>query len=60
MVVVMIGLAVDGKLMRFAKARPGWEDWAANNIFFFGAMALAAIGAHALLASRQHRLSQAP
>ena len=52
MVAVMIGLIVDGKLMRFAKARPGWEDWAANNIFFFGAMALTAIGAHALLSSR--------
>ena len=38
MVIVMVGLLVDGKMTRFAKARPGWEDWAANNIFFFGAM----------------------
>ena len=53
MVIVMVGLIVDGKMMRFAKARPGWEDWAANNIFFFGALALAAIGAHALIAARK-------
>lgn len=59
MVVVMAGLLIDGKMMRFAKARPGWEDWAANNIFFFGAMALTAIGLHALVASRQQKASQA-
>ncbi len=53
MVIVMVGLLDDGKMMRFAKARPGWEDWAANNIFFFGALALAAIGAHALIAGRK-------
>lgn len=53
MVIVMVGLLLDGKMTRFAKARPGWEDWAANNIFFFGAFALAAIGAHALISSRK-------
>jgi hypothetical protein len=53
MAIVMLGLLIDGKMTRFAKARPGWEDWAANNIFFFGAMALCAIGAHALLSSRK-------
>jgi hypothetical protein len=51
--IAMVGLIVDGKLSRFAKARPGWEDWAANNIFFFGAFALFAIGLHALLADRK-------
>lgn len=53
MVIVMAGLLLDGKMMRFAKARPGWEDWAANNIFFFGALALALIGGHALFSSRK-------
>ena len=44
--VVMVGLLVDGKMWRFKTAagqRVGWEDWAANNIFFFGALALASI-----------------
>jgi hypothetical protein len=44
--IVMLGLLIDGKMWRFKTAagqRVGWEDWAANNIFFFGAMALAAI-----------------
>lgn len=44
--VVMIGLLVDAKMWRFTTAagqRVGWEDWAANNIFFFGALALASI-----------------
>jgi len=52
MVVTMIGLVVDGKMTRFATIagqRTGWQDWAANNIFFFGAMALAAISLNALL-----------
>ncbi|HUS97972.1 MAG TPA: hypothetical protein VMX97_14690 [Hyphomicrobiaceae bacterium] len=48
MIVVVIGLLVDGKMTRFLNPRPGWEDWAANNIFFFGAIALAAISAAAL------------
>ena len=46
MVITMCGLVIDGKMWRFttrAGLRPGWQDWAANNIFFFGAMALAAI-----------------
>lgn len=55
MVITMIGLVVDGKMTRFATAagkRIGWQDWAANNIFFFGALALAAISLNALLTSR--------
>ncbi len=46
MVITMVGLLVDGKMWRFttvAGVRRGSQDWAANHIFFFGAMALAAI-----------------
>lgn len=46
MVATMIGLVIDGKMWRFttvAGLRRGSQDWAANNIFFFGAMALASI-----------------
>lgn len=46
MVITMIGLIVDGKLWRFATVagqRPNSQDWAANNIFFFGALAMAAV-----------------
>ncbi len=49
MLAVMIGLIVDGKMTRFLVPRHG--DWAANNIFFFGALALAAISAYALKVS---------
>lgn len=51
--IVVLGLLVDGKMSRFLKARPGWEDWAANNIFFFGAVALMLIGIHALMGDRE-------
>lgn len=57
MLIATIGLLVDGKLNRFAKARPGWEDWAANNIFFFGAISLAAIGLHALITDHREAKS---
>jgi hypothetical protein len=53
MVITMLGLIVDGKMTRFLDPRHG--DWAANNIFFFGAMALAAISLNALLASRSRQ-----
>lgn len=46
MLAVMLGLIIDGKMTRFLVPRHG--DWAANNIFFFGALALAAISAYAL------------
>jgi hypothetical protein len=42
---------IDGKMWRFASEagrRDGWQDWAANNFFFFGALALACIAANAL------------
>lgn len=51
MVATMIGLLVDGKMWRFttvAGLRRGSQDWAANNIFFFGALALAAISWNAI------------
>lgn len=46
MLISMIGLLIDGKMWRFstvAGQRPGSQDWAANNIFFFGALAQAAV-----------------
>jgi hypothetical protein len=49
MILVMVGLVVDGKMIRFLEVqRPRSQDWAANGIFFFGALALAALSAHAL------------
>lgn len=55
-VIVMIGLLVDGKMWRFtttAGQRPGSQDWAANNIFFFGALAVAAVSWSVFQALRQ-------
>jgi hypothetical protein len=46
MIVVVVGLWFDGKMSRFFVER--YTDWAANNIFFFGALALIVISAHAL------------
>ncbi len=57
MIVTVVGLYLDGKLDRFKHARPGWEDWAGNNVFFFGAIALAAISAYALFEQRKHAKS---
>lgn len=48
MIVTMLGLWLDSKMTRYLD--PRHQDWAANNIFFFGALAIAAIGAYALLA----------
>jgi hypothetical protein len=46
MVVVVVGLIADGKMTRFMT--PRFTDWAANNIFFAGAIAVALICAYAL------------
>jgi hypothetical protein len=46
MILVVVGLLIDGKMVRFLD--PRYTDWAANNVFFFGALALAAISGHAL------------
>jgi hypothetical protein len=43
---VVVGLIVDGKMTRFKT--PRFTDWAANNIFFCGAFAVAVICAYAL------------
>jgi hypothetical protein len=50
MVIAVLGLLIDGKMTRFLN--PRYTDWAANNVFFFGALAVAAISANALRASR--------
>jgi hypothetical protein len=46
MAAVVIGLLLDGKMTRYLT--PRYTDWAANNIFFCGALAVAAICAYAL------------
>ena len=48
--ITMLGLVIDGKMVRFMV--PRHQDWAAQNIFFFGALALAAISWTALTAMR--------
>jgi hypothetical protein len=49
-VITMLGLIIDGKMVRFLVARH--HDWAAQNIFFFGALALATISWSALTVMR--------
>jgi hypothetical protein len=50
MLIAMVGLIADGKFgLIDALARP---DWAANNIFFFGAFGVAALGIHAMTSER--------
>jgi hypothetical protein len=53
MLIAIVGLLVDGKMTRFMVARHG--DWAANNYFFFGAVALAALSLFAISKSGQSR-----
>ncbi len=48
MVITVIGLIADGKMVRFLT--PRHHDWAAQNIFFFGAIAMAAVSWSALTA----------
>jgi hypothetical protein len=50
MIAVVVGLIIDGKMTRFLVPRYG--DWAANNIFFFGAIAIGAISAYAIKVSK--------
>ncbi len=50
MVIAMIGLVLDTDKRFLDTTR---EDWAANSIFFFGALAIAVITAHALVNDRQ-------
>lgn len=58
MIIVMLGLVIDGKMTRFLVPRYG--DWAANNIFFFGALALCAISAYALKVSKPAEAAATP
>ena len=46
MIAAVIGMLVDGKMVRMFTPRFG--DWPANNVFFFGAIAMAAITGFAL------------
>lgn len=46
MIIAIVGFLVDGKMIRFLN--PRFTDWAANNVFFFGAIAIAAITGYAL------------
>ena len=59
MVIAMIGLVIDGKFPVSKQANPGWQDWAANNIFFFGALAVAIITANALYTKNQSEKANA-
>lgn len=52
MLITVIGIMIDPDKSLLNTARP---DWAANNIFMFGALALAAISASALLAERSSK-----
>ena len=49
MSIAAVGLILDGKLVRYQN--PRYTDWAANNVFFFGALALAMIS---FIAIRSH------
>lgn len=56
MLATMVGLVLDGKMGRYVN--PRYTEWAATNIFFFGALALAAISGYALNV-KQRVMSQA-
>lgn len=47
MIAVVVGLLIDGKMVRFMVER--YTDWAGNNIFFFGSAAIGIISAYALM-----------
>lgn len=59
MILTMVGLVIDGKMTRFLAPRKGWEDWPANNYFFFGALALAILSLHAISAQAKSRSAAA-
>jgi len=59
-IIVMVGLVIDGKMTNFLEVqRANWQDWAANNYFFFGAAALAALSAYGLKATPTAASSEA-
>jgi hypothetical protein len=49
-IITVIGLIADGKMVRFLV--PRHQDWAAQNIFFFGAIALGVVSWHTLRAMK--------
>lgn len=55
MLITVIGLVVDGKMTRYLT--PRFQDWAGNNMFFFGALALAVISAYVLWGKPVKRVS---
>lgn len=57
MIITVAGLAIDPDKEFLATVRP---DWAANSIFLFGALALAAITAHALMRNARQSQSAEP
>ncbi len=53
---VMLGLLQQGKMWRYfteAGQRSGSQDWAASNVYFFGALAIAAIACNAVIGLRK-------
>lgn len=46
MIITILGFLIDGKMTRFLN--PRFTDWPANNVFFFGAVSIAAIAGYAL------------
>ncbi len=46
MIAAIVGFLIDGKMVRFQN--PRFTDWPANNVFFFGAVSIAAIVGYAL------------
>lgn len=46
MIIAMVGMLIDGKMTRYLT--PRFSDWAANHIFFFGALAIAVISGYSL------------
>ena len=52
MLAVIAGLLIDGKMTRFMSPAK-YGDWAANNVFFFGAIAIAAISLVALQTNKE-------
>lgn len=55
MLIAIIGMLVDGKLTRYLK--PQVQDWAAQNVFFSGAVGLVILSAYVLWAARDDRVA---
>ena len=51
MIAIVAGLLIDGKMMRFFTER--YTDWAANNIFFFGAAALGVVSLYIIMTRKK-------